>query len=199
MLILLVLVAPFRCRFELAGGVGRGGDGGGAETVQRIELRWLFLSHVIFDGSVNAGGDGDGTGEAATAEKKRCRENMSPFRVFELAYTLHRPAITLVRRMVHRIQIRELSCYLTFGLDDPADTGMLTGFLHAITPTIESLSTASIRMYPVFHERVFTYHVKGSLEVVVGRLIMPVIRFLCSKPVRTTIADMVRARVSEIL
>ncbi len=195
MLILLVLLAPFGCRFELAGGGSRGsGDGGEAGAVQRIELRWLFLSRVISGG----GDSGDeGGGEATVAEQKRRIKEMDPGRAFELAYTLHRPAITLAQEVVRRIRIRELSCSVTFGLDDPADTGMLTGFLHAISSTLEHFSTASIRLYPVFHERAFAYHVKGSLDVVVGRLIIPAIRFLCSKPVRMMIAGAVRERVGD--
>jgi len=119
-LLALILWVPFICRFELAGGDGE-------EATKKIELSWLFISRTI---------DTDAVPERKPRElkkrkevEKRKKETVekemdSSRRAFELVRTLHRPAITLVRRMVRSIRIRELSCNATFGFSNPADTGM---------------------------------------------------------------------------
>ncbi len=187
-LLALILWVPFVCRFELAGGDGE-------ETVKKIELSWLFISRTI---------DTDAVPERKPRElkkrkvKKRKEEKtekeMDISRAFELVRTLHRPAITLVRRMVRSIRIRELSCNATFGLSDPADTGMLTGFLYAVSAPIAHSPAVSIRLDPVFWDQTFGYRARGSIGITIGRLILPVIIFGCSRPVRAEIVRYIRGR-----
>ncbi len=165
---MLLLWIPFVCRFELE----RDPDG---DPVQRIEVRWLFLSRGI-DGFAATGR------EDRRAEK--AEEKMDVRRIFELFRTLHRPVTALARRVVQRIDFRELSCRATFGLDDPAETGTLSGFLYAAFAPLTRSPAVSIRLHPVFHEPAFAYRVMGSLSVTVGRMIIPVIAFLCDRAVR---------------
>ena len=124
-----------------------------------------------------------------TAEKE-----MDISRAFELVRTLHRPAITFVRRMVRSIRIRELSCNATFGLSDPADTGMLAGFLYAISAPIACSQVVSVRLDPVFWDQTFGYRVRGSIDITIGRLILPVIIFGCNRLVRAEIVRHIRGR-----
>ena len=174
--LLLLLWIPFVCRFELKRDSGR-------DPVQIIEVRWLFLSRVI-------------DGFAATErEDQRVGESggeMDVGRLFERFRMLHRPVTALARRVVQRIDFRELSCRATFGLNDPADTGMLSGFMYAAFASLTRSPAISIRLHPVFHEQAFAYRVRGSLGVTVGRMIIPVITFLCDRAVRGLIVRHVR-------
>jgi len=174
--LMLLLWIPFVCRFELKRDPGR-------DPVQRIEVRWLFLSRVI-DGFA-------ATGREDLREEK-ADEKMDVRRIFELFRTLHHPVTALTRRVVQRIDFREFSCRATFGLDDPADTGMLSGFLYAAFASLNRYPAISIRLHPVFHEQACTYRVRGSLSVTVGRMIIPAIRFLCDRAVRGMIVRRVR-------
>ena len=169
--LVLLLWIPFVCRFELKRDSGR-------DPVQRIEVRWLFLSRVI-DGFADTGQE-DQKGEKEDAK-------MDVRRIFELFRTLHRPVTALARRVVQRIDFKELSCRATFGLDDPADTGMLSGFLYAASAPLTRSPAVSVRLHPVFHEPAFAYRVRGSLGVTVGRMIIPAIKFLCDRGVRGVI------------
>jgi hypothetical protein len=178
--LILLLWIPFVCRFELKRDFNR-------DPVQRIEVRWLFLSRVI-DGFA-ATGQEDRRDETADAK-------MDVGRIFELFRTLYRAVTVLARRVVQRIDFRELSCRATFGLDDPADTGMLSGFLYAASASLTRYPAISIRLHPVFHEPAFTYRVRGSLSVTVGRMIIPVIAFLCNRAVRGVIVRRVRGSLS---
>ncbi|NOQ33236.1 MAG: hypothetical protein GQ567_03430, partial [Methanosarcinales archaeon] len=105
---MLLLWIPFVCRFELKR------DPGG-DPVQRIEVRWLFLSRVI---------DGFAATEREDPRDEKVDAKMEVRRIFELFRTLRRPVTALARRVAQRIDFRELSCRVTFGLNDPAETGM---------------------------------------------------------------------------
>ena len=174
--LMLLLWIPFVFRFELKRGPGR-------DPVQRIEVRWLFLSHII-DGFT-------ATGQEDLREEKEDTK-MDVRRIFELFRTLHRPVTALARRVVQRIDFKELSCRVTFGLNDPAETGMLSGFLYAAFAPLTRYPAVSIRLHPVFHAPAFAYRVRGSLSVTVGRMIIPAIRFLCDRAVRGVIVMRVR-------
>ena len=183
-LLALLLWVPFVCRFELAGGDGE-------ETVKRIKLSWMFISTTI---------DTDAVPERKPREEEEkqkdvtAEKEMDISRAFELVRTLHRPAITLVRRVVRSIRIRELSCNATFGLSDPADTGMLAGFLYAASAPIARSPVVSVRLDPVFWDQTFGYRARGSIGITIGRLILPVIIFGCSRPVRAEIVRYIRKR-----
>ena len=178
--LMLLLWVPFVCRFELKRDHGR-------DPVQRIKLRWLFLSRTI---------DGFEAAEREDRRAGKAGKEMDVRRIFELFRTLHRPVTALARKVVQRIDLRELSCRVTFGLDDPAETGMLAGFLYAAFVPLTRSPVVSIRLHPVFHEQAFAYRVRGSLRVTVGRMIIPVIAFLCDRAIRGMVVKRVRGFLS---
>ncbi len=179
LVLMLLLWVPFVFRFELKRDSG--------DLVQRIEVRWLFLSRVI-DGF-------SATGQEDRREEKEDTK-MDIGRIFELFRTLQRPVTALARRVVQRIDFRELSCRATFGLDDPAYTGVLSGFMYAAFIPLTRYPTISIRLQSVFHGPAFTYCARGSLGVTVGRMIIPAIRFLCDSAVRGVIVGRIRGSLS---
>ena len=189
-LLTLLLWVPFVCRFELAGGDGE-------ETAKKIELSWLFLSRTIDTDAVPKRKPREYVKKQKEVEKRKeekTEKEMDASRALELVRTLHRPAITLVRRMVRSIRIRKLSCNATFGLSDPADTGMLAGFLYAVSAPIARSPVVSVRLDPVFWDQTFGYRVRGSIGITIGRLILPVIIFGCERPVRAEIVRYIRGR-----
>jgi len=195
-LLALLLWVPFICRFELAGGDGE-------ETVKKIKLTWLFISRTIDTAAVQKRKPREEVGVQKEVEKRKkvkkqkeemAKKEMDVSRAFELVRTLHRPAITLARRVVRSIRIRELSCNASFGLSDPADTGMLAGFLYAVSAPIARSPAVSIRLDPVFRDQTFGYRARGSIGITIGRLVLPVIIFGCERPVRAEIVRYIRRR-----
>ncbi len=189
-LLALLLWVPFVCRFELAGGDG-------AETVKKIKLKWLFISRTIDTDAVPERKPREYVKKQKEVEKRKeekAEKEMDISRAFELVRTMHRPAITLVRRVVRSIRIKELSCNATFGLSDPADTGMLAGFLYAVSAPIARSPVVSIRLDPVFWDQTFVYRARGSIGITIWGLIVPAIIFVCSRPVRAEIVRYIRGR-----
>lgn len=189
-LLALLLWVPFVCRFELAGGDG-------AETVKKIKLKWLFISRTIDTDAVPERKPREYVKKQKEVEKRKeekAEKEMDISRAFELVRTMHRPAITLVRRVVRSIRIKELSCNATFGLSDPADTGMLAGFLYAVSAPIARSPVVSIRLDPVFWDQTFVYRARGSIGITIWGLIVTAIIFGCSRPVRAEIVRYIRGR-----
>ncbi len=189
-LLTLLLWVPFVCRFELAGGDGE-------ETAKKIVLSWLFISRTIDTDAVPERKPREYVKKQKEVEKRKkekTEKEMDASRAFELVRTLHRPAITLVRRMVRSIRIRKLSCNATFGFSDPADTGMLAGFLYAASAPIAHSSAVLIRLDPVFQDQTFGYRARGSIGITIGGLILPVIIFGCERSVRAEIVRYIRGR-----
>jgi len=188
-LLALLLWVPFTCRFELAGGDG-------AETVKKIQLKWLFISRTIDTDTVPERKPRElkKRKEVEKRKKEKAEKEMDASRAFELVRTMHRPAITLVRRVVRSIRIEELSCNATFGFSNPADTGMLAGFLYAVSAPISRYPVVSIRLNPVFWDQTFGYRARGSIGITIWGLIVPAIIFGCSRPVRAEIVRYIRGR-----
>jgi len=189
-LLALLLWVPFVCRFELAGGEGE-------ETVKKIKLSWLFIARTIDADAVPEQKPREDVKKQKEVEKQKeetAEKEMDISRAFELVRTLHRPAITLVKRLVRSISIKELSCNVTFGLSDPADTGMLAGFLYAASGIISRSPVVSIRLNPVFRDQTFGYRARGSIGITIGRLILPAIIFGCDRSVRSEIVRYIRKR-----
>ena len=194
--VILLLVVPFVFRFELKGGSG-------AESVQNIEVRWLFLSRAT-NGTAAAerknrrgqkedkGGKGEEEGKAKKKEKTGDKMNID--RLFDLIRTLHCPVAALARNVLRGIAIKELSCRAAFGLDDPAETGMLAGFLYAASAPMTHIPAVSIRLDPVFWERTLTYRAVGSIRITVRRMVVPVAVFLCDRSVRAMIVRYIRSK-----
>jgi len=201
--VVLLLLVPFVFRFELKGGSG-------AESVQNIEVQWLFLSRAINGAAAAEQKDrrgqkeekegkketeGKGKKDAKKQEKKeeKTGDEMNIDRLFELIRTLHRPVVTLVRKVMRGIALKELSCRAAFGLDDPAETGMLVGFLYAASAPLTRIPAVSIRLDPVFWERTLVYRTVGSIRITLVRMVVPVVVFLCDRSVRAVIARYIRS------
>jgi len=219
-LLALLLWFPFICRFELAGGDGeetvkkielswlfisRTIDTDTVpkrkpreyvkvrkEVAKREEKKADLDTDVVMERKPREYVDVQK--EVETRKEETAEKEMDTSRAFELIRTLHRPAITLIRRVVRSIRIGKLSCNATFGFSDPADTGMLAGFLYAASAPITHSNVVSVRLDPVFWGQTFGYHVRGSIGITIGRLILPVIIFGCSRPVRAEIVRYIRGR-----
>ena len=160
--------------------------------MKKIELRWMFISRTI-DAAATPVREDYKESEVRKGEKEK--REMDASSAFELVRTLHRPAITLVRRVVRRTGIRELSCRVAFGMDDPAETSILAGFLYAASSALTRFSDAEVRLHPVFYEQTFAYRARGSVSVTAGRMIVPIFAFISSRPVRGAAVSYIRKRV----
>ncbi|MDP3104483.1 MAG: hypothetical protein Q8M95_07735 [Candidatus Methanoperedens sp.] len=90
------------------------------------------------------------------------------------------PMMRLFKDLIYAFRIKYLDVEVSFGLNDPAYTGITTGFMHAL-----GLSRLghNIRWTPDFTGQALDWDVKGKTALIPVRLIPPVARFITNPQV----------------
>lgn len=109
-------------------------------------------------------------------ERKKSRK-MPPVRGF---LNMTGPLLRLSKDFIYAFRIKYLDIEVTFGLNDPAYTGIITGFLHAIGL---SRTGHNIRWRADFTRQAFDWDVKGKTALIPVRLIPPAARFITNRQV----------------
>ena len=98
------------------------------------------------------------------------------------------PMLRLLKDLVHTLRLKYLDIELTFGLDDPAGTGILNGVMHAL-----GLSrTGIVRWTPHFTGPVLDWNIKARVAVSLIRLFPPLARFVSNGKVLRSIIRIAR-------
>jgi hypothetical protein len=96
--------------------------------------------------------------------------------------SLRRPLFRLFSDLLNGIKIKHLESRVTFGLSDPADTGMLCGFIHPIVGLIYSRCRhCSFSINPVFMDPMLDFRGNTEIRVKIYSLIFPVIKFMFNR------------------
>ncbi|AYK14632.1 MAG: DUF2953 domain-containing protein [Methanosarcina flavescens] len=101
---------------------------------------------------------------------------------FEAYKSLKKPMLRLFFDLFKGIKIKRLDSYMAFGLDDPADTGILCGFIHSIAGLVYNRCRhCSFSINPVFMNPIMDF--RGSIEIRVRiySLIFPMLRFMLNR------------------
>jgi hypothetical protein len=88
--------------------------------------------------------------------------------------------LRFVRRMVGSLHIRQVNADLRFGLDDPADTGIVYGALWPVLFLPAMSSSTTLRMEPVFDSPTFEAAFQGKVRVFPAEMLANIVRFVFS-------------------
>ena len=92
---------------------------------------------------------------------------------------LRKPLLRLFSDMFNAIKIKNLKADLTFGLSDPADTGLLCGVIHALLGTVYSrCRSCSFSVCPVFMESLLDFRGSAEIRIKLYSLIFPFLKFI---------------------
>ncbi|MGB9927307.1 MAG: DUF2953 domain-containing protein [Methanosarcina sp.] len=92
---------------------------------------------------------------------------------------LRKPLFRLISDVLNGIKIKRLESRVTFGLSDPADTGMLCGSIHAITALIYGrCKHCSFSINPVFMDPMLDLRGKAEIRVRIYSLVFPFLKFI---------------------
>lgn len=92
---------------------------------------------------------------------------------------LRKPLLRLFSDMFNAIKIKNLKADLTFGLSDPADTGMLCGVIHTLLGTVYSrCRSCSFSVCPVFMESLLDFRGSAEIRIKIYSLIFPFLKFI---------------------
>jgi Protein of unknown function (DUF2953) len=95
---------------------------------------------------------------------------------------LRKPFLRLFSDLLRGIKIKRLESYMTFGLPDPADTGMLCGLINATAGFIYSRCRyCSFSINPVFMHPMLDFRGKAEISVRIYSMIFPFMKFIFDK------------------
>ena len=102
------------------------------------------------------------------AKKKKKKNYTRYFSLFQRS--LPKKILQFVRRVLRHVLPRKYRIHLIYGCEDPADTGILAGFLAMVLPGIPHRDMILIQ--PVFDEEIF----EGEISIQ-GRIVLAVIAY----------------------
>lgn len=115
---------------------------------------------------------------------------------FEAFKSLRKPLFRLVTDLLKGIKIKRLDSYMAFGLDDPADTGMLCGFIHSITGLVYSRCRhCSFSINPVFMNPIMDFRGSMEIRVRIYSLIFPMLRFMLNRKTLSFTYSIIKEKV----
>ncbi|NYT18744.1 MAG: DUF2953 domain-containing protein [Methanosarcinales archaeon] len=193
-----ILFAPIDVVFNVRGNLN------GVNSI--VDVKWSFLSMHFPQkkgpekepgtkerllGKVGITGRGDETESKTKADREESSGSRESFDDIytkgRMVYGILYQILRLVKGILSAIHVRDLSCDLKYGLPDPADTGMLCGYLH----TIASIVHGGCRKFhysvtPQFFEEHLDVRMSGDIRFRIASFIPPLLRFIFSRKVLGT-------------
>lgn len=133
-------------------------------------------------------GQGEGKEKADSEEGPGIRESFDDYYAKgRMVYGIRDPVFSLLKGILSAIHIRDLSCDLSYGLPDPADTGTLCGYLHTLASVVHSgCRKFHYSVIPQFSEEHLDVRMEGDIRFRIGSFIPPLLRFIFSRKVLST-------------
>lgn len=96
-------------------------------------------------------------------------------------FSLSRPMIRFFKDLIYSFRLKYLDIDIIFGLEDPANTGIMAGFLHSIIGIMHK--GHSIRWSADFTKQVLEWNLKAEAAITPIQIVLPVARFLTNRQV----------------
>jgi hypothetical protein len=96
-------------------------------------------------------------------------------------FSFSRPMLRLFKELIYSFKLKYLDIDITFGLKDPAYTGIVAGFLHSIVGIMQKGHT--IKWYADFTKPVLDWDLKAEAAILPIQIILPVARFVTDRQV----------------
>ncbi|MCZ7358420.1 MAG: DUF2953 domain-containing protein [Candidatus Methanoperedens sp.] len=94
-------------------------------------------------------------------------------------FNLAGPMLQLLKELVYAFRFKYIRFDITFGLNNPACTGILTGFLHAVGLS----QMGNVRWAPDFTRQVMDWNLEAKTSVIPIRLLPPFAKFITNSHV----------------
>jgi len=94
-------------------------------------------------------------------------------------FSLSRPMIRLFKDLIYSFRLKYLDIDIIFGLEDPAYTGIMAGFLHSIIGIMNKGHT--IRWSADFTKPVLEWDMKAEVAITPIQIVLPVARFITDR------------------
>lgn len=93
-------------------------------------------------------------------------------------FYLSRPILRLLKNIIYSLRIKYLDANITFGLEDPAYTGIMTGFLHSILFSLRAAHT--INWNSDFTRQVLEWDMKAEADIKPIQILQHLTKFIAN-------------------
>lgn len=89
--------------------------------------------------------------------------------------------LRLLKDIIRSLTLKYFDIYIKFGLGDPVCTGIMTGFMHAVSAS--SLKGQNIRFDPDFTEEVLDWNLRAKASVIPFKIVVQFVKFAADRNV----------------
>lgn len=114
-------------------------------------------------------------------EKERQRGIKKPMPHLEDILYISGPMLRLIKELIYAFRLKYLDIDITFGLKDPAHTGIITGFLHSIFGYWRAGN--NIRWTVDFTKPILEWDMKAKVAITPISILPPIVRFITNRQV----------------
>ncbi len=106
-------------------------------------------------------------------------------KIVNLARMLLSPLLRLVEDVLKAIHIAEIKCNILYGFDNPADTGIASGYVYAVRGYLNT-QYERVRLYaePTFTEEKMDMHMLADVSFRIVNLLPALVTFIMNRDVR---------------
>ncbi|WP_370574034.1 DUF2953 domain-containing protein [Methanomethylovorans sp.] len=106
-------------------------------------------------------------------------------KIVNLARMLLSPLLRLVEDVLKAIHIAEIKCNILYGFDNPADTGIASGYVYAVRGYLNT-QFERVRLYaePTFTEEKMDMHMLADVSFRIVNLLPALVTFIMNRDVR---------------
>ncbi|VVB51792.1 Uncharacterised protein [uncultured archaeon] len=116
--------------------------------------------------------------ETKKSTKVKKSKKKSRIHLEEIFY-LSRPLLRLFKDLIYSFRIKYFNIDITFGLEDPAYTGIITGFLHSILFSLRAPYTVyTINWNADFTRPVMEWDMKAEAAIIPIRILQHLVKFI---------------------
>jgi len=154
-----------------------------ADGRPRFRMRLVWLFGLVSKEITKAKKKPEEERRVAEGKRKLRKRKIKARTILEILRTrgLLRQVKGLLKDILRRLEIRDLTADITVGLGDPADTGLLFAFIGPATFFLGSSRIHDIRVQLSFEdEAVFKGYLSGAVRLLPIQMVIPLLRFVFS-------------------
>lgn len=183
-LFLLILFVPFHVILDLKKDE--------KEISSHATVKWMMLSYKPVKPREN---------KTKKKKKEKTKKEPSISNISDMIKTfkgIRKPVMKMITDVFHIIQIKRLYCDITYGFADPAETGIVYGFLCSAMGFMNEKCNTNCNykctINPIFTDNVLNYHITANIGLKLYLLMLAMIKFVANRKVLKTIWHILRER-----
>ena len=173
----------------------------GTRIENNILVKWFLFSYTLNreeDTSLKNDQKKASSGESEEKAGSEIKDSVKDIEfIFGLIKQLFRPSMRMMVGILNKITVKTGHFSVRYGFNDPADTGMMCGFMYSAAGIVRQVSDkCKIEINPVFDHEVFNYHALFNIQMRIYAIIPAFLIFMFNRDVMDAFWKIVRRKIS---